>query len=151
MKKKAFKVTGIILAVILLILAVAFVIWQKEVRSLLTLKKIDDQPLYQMTYYGDYGFDEFLKTGAKSDSDIEKFVTKRLLKGLPINLGVTGDACTAFVTRNKNGEVLFCRNFDFGYSPALQCETDPDNGYSSVSTVNLSFAGYSDEKLPDTI
>ena len=36
-----------------------------------------------MTYYGDYGFDEFLEVGATSDVDIEAFVTKRLLKGLP--------------------------------------------------------------------
>lgn len=53
--------------------------------------------MYQMTYYGDYGFDEFLEIGAENDAGIEALVTKRLLKGLPINLGVTGDSCTAFV------------------------------------------------------
>ena len=151
MKKKALKITGIVLAVIILILAVAYFVWNKEIRSLMTLHKADEHPLYQMTYYGDYGFDEFLKTGAKNDSDIEIFVTKRLLKGLPIDLGVTGDACTAFVIRNEKGDMLFCRNFDFGFSPALQCVTDPDNGYSSVSTVNLSYAGYTEENLPDDI
>ncbi len=52
-----------------------------------------------MTCYGDYGFDEFLEVGASSDKDIEEFVTKRLLKGMPIDLGVTGDACTAFVIK----------------------------------------------------
>ncbi|PKM71926.1 MAG: choloylglycine hydrolase [Firmicutes bacterium HGW-Firmicutes-16] len=149
--KKLLKITSIVLAVAILLLAVAFGVWNKEVRSLITLEKIDDHPLYRMTYIGDYGFDEFLKTGAKSDGDIEKFVTKRLLKGLPIKLGVTGDACTAFVTRNEDGDVLFCRNFDFGFSPALQCATDPDNGYSSISTVNLSYAGYSEDELPDSV
>jgi hypothetical protein len=110
--------------------------------SLFSLKKVDDYPMYTMTYFGDYGFDEFLEVGAEKDSDIEEFVTKRLLKGLPINLGVTGDGCTAFVTHNETGEVIFGRNFDFDYTPSLQVKTAPEDGYASVSTVNLTFAGY---------
>ena len=105
--------------------------------------------MYQMTYYGDYGFDEFLEVGARNDADIEAFVTKRLLKGLPINLGVTGDGCTAFVVKNESGDILFGRNFDFLYAPSLQLYTAPNNGYASVSTVNLAFAGYSGDNLPD--
>ena len=120
-----------------------------ELRSLSTLKKVDNYPMYTMTYYGDYGFDDFLKVGAKNDSDIEAFVTKRLLKGLPIDLGVTGDGCTAFVTHNENGDVIFGRNFDFDYTPSLQVKTTPDNGYASVSTVNLTFAGYDENNLPE--
>ncbi len=120
-----------------------------ELRSLSTLKKTDDYPMYTMTYYGDYGFDDFLKVGAKNDGDIEAFVTKRLLKGLPIDLGVTGNGCTAFVTHNENGDVIFGRNFDFDYTPSLQVKTTPQNGYASVSTVNLTFAGYSKDNLPE--
>jgi hypothetical protein len=33
-----------------------------------------------------YGFDEFLKVGAKSDNELSGFIAKRLLHGLPINL-----------------------------------------------------------------
>lgn len=102
-----------------------------------------------MTYYGDYGFDDFLKTGATNDADIESFVTKRLLKGLSIDLNVTGAGCTAFITNNELGDIIYGRNFDFTYSPSLQVFTDPDNGYSSVSTVNLSFAGYDENYLPN--
>jgi hypothetical protein len=120
-----------------------------ELRSLSSLKKVDDHPMYTMTYYGNYGFDDFLKVGAKKDSDIEEYVTKRLLKGLPIDLGVTGDGCTAFVTRNEKGEVIFGRNFDFDYTPSLQVKTTPEDGYASISTVNLTFAGYSKDNLPE--
>ena len=49
----------------------------------------------------------------------------------------------------ENGEILFGRNFDFGYSPSMQVFTDPDNGYASVSTVNLSFLRYDAENLPE--
>lgn len=115
----------------------------------MSLEKVDKYGMYQMTYYGDYGFDEFLEVGARNDADIEAFVTKRLLKGLPINLGVTGDGCTAFVVKNESGDILFGRNFDFLYAPSLQLYTAPNNGYASVSTVNLAFAGYSGDNLPD--
>ena len=42
------------------------------------------------------------------------------------------------------------RNFDLTYSPALVVETAPDNGYRSISTVNLAFLGFGEDKLPDT-
>lgn len=137
------------IGMVLLVLLVAIImLFWNELRSLGSLKEIDDYPMYQMTYYGDYGFDEFLEVGATSDADIEAFVTSRLLKGLPIDLGLTGDGCTAFVIPNDNGDILFGRNFDFLYAPSLQLYTEPKNGYASVSTVNLSFAGYSAENLP---
>jgi hypothetical protein len=146
---KAFK--RVILAVIsiaVVLIIVVVIVFFNELRTLASLQKVDDYPMYRMTYYGDYGFDDFLKTGAKSDGDIEAFVTKRLLKGLPIDLGVTGDGCTAFVTHTPDGDVIFGRNFDFDYTPSLQVFTHPSDGYASVSTVNLTFAGYSADKLP---
>lgn len=146
--KKPKKVLICIVIVLAVLILSAAIVFRNELHSLFTLRKLDDHGMYSMTYFGDYGFDDFLKEGAESDSDIEKFVTKRLLKGLPIDLGVTGAGCTAFAVKDENGDVIFARNFDFLYAPSLQLYTDPENGYASVSTVNLSFAGYSDEKLP---
>lgn len=148
--KKNIKCFFIGIAVFLLVIVIgAIVLFGNELRTLFSLEKIDDYGAYQMTYYGDYGFDEFLEIGASSDAEIEKFVTERLLKGFPIDLGITGSGCTAFVTRNEKGEVLYGRNFDFLYAPSLQLFTAPESGYKSVSTVNLSFAGYSEDFLPD--
>lgn len=145
------RVSFIMACIVLVVIIGAGTLFFNEIRSLFSMRKIDDYPMYQMTYYGDYGFDEFLKTGARSDRDIEKFVTHNLLKGLPIDLGVTGDGCTAFVTQNENGEVIFGRNFDFEYTPSMQLITTPRDGYKSVSTVNLTFAGYSADNLPNGV
>lgn len=146
---KILKRSGIaLISIILILILVILVLFRNELRSLGSLEKTDDYGMFRMTYYGDYGFDDFLKTGAKNDAEIEAFVTKRLLKGLPFDLGVTGDGCTAFVTKNEKGEIIYGRNFDFDYAPSLQLYTDPDDGYASVSTVNLSFAGYSEDYLP---
>lgn len=149
MNKTLKKVLLIVISTLLMVPIIVILFFCNEIRSLSTLNKIDSYPMYQMTYYGDYGFDEFLKTGAESDGDIERFVTKRLLKGLPVKLGVTGDGCTAFVTKNEKGEIIYGRNFDFLYTPSLQLKTAPKNGYKSVSSVNLTFAGYSGNKLPN--
>lgn len=123
--------------------------FRHELKTLSTLKE-KGVGVYTMTYDRDYGFDAFLEIGASSDADIEAFVTKRLLKGLPIELNVSDAGCTAFVSRNEEGDIIYARNFDFLYAPFLQVYTNPDNGYVSVSTVNLSFAGYGEGNLPSS-
>ncbi len=146
---KILKRVGFILLCVIIVCVVTFVIlFWNELRSLSSIKRLDDYGMFQMTYHGDYGFDDFLLTGADDDSDIEAFVTKHLLKGLPIDLGITGGSCTVFVTRNEAGEMIMGRNFDFSYSPSMQVFTCPANGYASVSTVNLSFCGYNEDNLP---
>lgn len=140
----------ICIAVVLIVIVVgAIALFWNELRTISSITKIDDYGAYQMTYYGDYGFDEFLKAGAQSDADIEKFVVKRLLKGLPIDLGITDGGCTCFVVKNEQDEVLYGRNFDHSYAATLRVYTEPKNGYASISTVNLSFIGYSEKYLPE--
>ena len=109
--KKIWKVTGILLVVVLIVLAGAIMIFRNEIRTLASFKKVDDYGMYQMTYYGDYGLEELLQQGFSSDKELE----------------------------------------DFTYSPSLQVFTYPENAYASVSTVNLAFAGYGEDFLPDTI
>ena len=139
----------VIAFVLLLIIIAAVILFWNELRSLASIKKVDAHPLYQMTYYGDYGFDEFLETGAESDRDIEAFVVKRLLRGVDIDLNITGAGCTVFVADDEEGNRIFARNFDFDYAPAVQIITTPQNGYRSISTVNLSFVGYHKDNLPN--
>jgi hypothetical protein len=64
-------------------------------------------------------------------------------------LNIASGGCTVFVTHNAAGEIIFGRNFDFPtYSPSMQVTTRPDNGYASISTVNLQFLGYNQDNLP---
>ncbi|MEE0866663.1 MAG: C45 family peptidase [Clostridia bacterium] len=147
MKKLKIALIIFFIAIFILLFTIIF-LFRNELKTLFSLKKLDDYGMYSMKYSADYGFDEFLKQGAKSDKDIEAFVTKRLLKGLPIKISVTDSGCTAFVVKNEDSDIIFARNFDFEYAPSMQLYTNPDNGYSSVSTVNLAFSGYSKENLP---
>jgi hypothetical protein len=150
--RKLLKQTGILLASIVVILIIIFtaVFWN-ELRSLASIKKLDDHPLLQMAYYGDYGFDKFLENGAKNDHEVAIFVTKRLLRGIPINLNLDLGGCTVFIVKNERGEVLFCRNYDFPYTPAMQVFTSPDNGFRSVATGHLDIFGYTKSYFPSGI
>ena len=125
MRRTLKRIATSVLCVVLVLAVVVIGLFSNEIRSLISLKKVDDYGMFQMAYNGDYGFDDFLKEGATDDGDIEAFVTKRLLKGLPIDLGVTGAGCTAFVSQNENSEIIYARNFDFAYAPSLQLFTNP--------------------------
>ncbi len=148
MKKRPRRILYASLLLLAALLLAALLIFRNELMTLASLKKVDAHPLYQMAYHGDYGFNDFLKTGARSDEEIERFIMKRLLKGIDIDLNIASAACSAFCATNEQGQRIFARNFDFDPAPALLLKTDPDDGYSSLGIVNLAFAGYGGDYLP---
>ena len=153
MKKILIRIVIIVFSILLAVVAIFVLVFRNELRSLASIQKLDDHPLSRMTYYSDYGFDEFLKTGTTSDDKLAGFIVKRLLHGFPINLKLDlsfpeDGGCTVFVVKNEKGEVLYCRNYDFLYTPAMQLFTSPDNGYSSVSTIQLDVLGYTKSSYP---
>ena len=137
------------LAVVLLLTAGSGFLFRSEIKTVNSIKKVDNYGFYTMEYAGDYGFDEFLTVGASNDEELIAFVTRKLLKGLPITVTAPVLSCTTFNAVTPGGEFIFGRNFDMGYSPAILIHTKPDNGYESISMVNLAFLGYTNDYLPD--
>ncbi|WP_283132917.1 carcinine hydrolase/isopenicillin-N N-acyltransferase family protein [Rhizohabitans arisaemae] len=79
-------------------------------------RKVDDHPLYEMTYHGGY--------------DREREVTADRLRRS------TRDwACSLFVSHGA--APVYGRNFDWQRSPVLAVRSDPPDGYSSFSLVHL--------------
>jgi hypothetical protein len=83
--------------------------------SLGTLRKVDDLPLYEMRYVGDYD----------------------ALDGVAEPAPATPFGCSLFVAPGP----LFARNFDWQPNPALVLHTDPPDGYASLSIVDISYLG----------
>ncbi len=111
-----------------------------EWRTLLSLRKVDDHPLYVMRYYGDYGFEEVLKGETQGVSDV---------------VAVTADrnqawACTCFAALGEGKDALLGRNFDWYDHPALLLFANPPQGYASVSMVDISYLGFGREAPPWT-
>jgi hypothetical protein len=105
------------------------------VRTLATLEKVDDFPLYVMRYKGTYLFDFFAEEGIEWGPYQE------------IYRAVNPDACTSFAAPNPDGMAVFGRNFDWSHRSSLVLFTDPPKGYASVSMVDLYYLGL--EKMQD--
>jgi hypothetical protein len=102
------------------------------------LWKIDDHPLYVMRYAGDYGFDEYLKTG-----EYPRWESRQSEEAVEEAWG-----CTVFAALGEGGERLLGRNFDwYADHPVLLLFTDPPRGYASVSMVDLWYLGYTGKDI----
>ena len=138
-----------LLAVVVLAVGTLAILFQGELRTLASIKRMDDSSLFTMEYKGDYGFDEFLaRGGVSNDNELLDFLMKKLLKGLPITFDIPNLGCSTFAVETPEGDALFGRNFDMYYSPALFVRTAPKNGYKSISMVNLAYIGFGENKLP---
>lgn len=144
----------LLLAALCLLLAALIaigVMFGNSLRTLMGIERVGQTDLFTMEYIGDYGFDEFLQTGASTDLELVEFVSRQLLKGLPVSIDMPDLGCSTFAASLESGERVFGRNFDMYYSPALFVTTRPDNGYASISMVNLSYIGFGEDKLPTSL
>ena len=101
-----------------------------------------EQGFSAVRYEGEDGFAAFLAGGgAKTDQEVVQFLVSELFaesrSGLTMNTRAFG--CSTFSVQNKEGGYLFGRNFDWNTCDALVVTSYPQEGYASVSTVNLGF------------
>lgn len=117
---------------------------EQEERNVITLtseiKQLDDG-FSAVRYDGDYRFDEFLtQGGASSDGEVVTYLAENLLSGLNLGDLIGGIfGCSTIAVHNTDGEVIFGRNFDWENCEAMVVESHPENGYASLSTVNMDF------------
>ena len=113
---------------------------QLDSLTLASLKKVDDYPLYVMTFYGDYGFAEYLQTGISTSTSANLSTQQTSIRW----------ACTCFAALGKKGFAVFGRNFDWVNRASLLLFTNPPGAYAAVSMVDLNYFGYNANNLPDS-
>jgi len=129
-KRKRRKLVKRIFLICLLVLVTGLgVISYGPVRTMASLERVDDYPLFVMQYHGDYLFDWFAEHG------IDWPLFKKVYKA------VNPDACTSFAALSDEGDAVFGRNFDWQHRSSLLLFTDPPGGYASVSMVDLHYFG----------
>lgn len=146
--------TALVVVLLIAVLAVIAVLalFHGELATLLTLERVqEDTDLFTMEYKGDYGLDKFLETGASSDAELVAFIMQQVLKGVPLEFDLPDLGCSTFAAELADGTNVFGRNFDMYDSPALLLTTRPEDGYASISMVNLAYIGYSAENLPTSL
>lgn len=133
-KTKPHKLKRKILTALLILAAFVVValsaLLYAPVRTMASLEKVDDFPLYTMKYCGEYFFDYFAEHGT------EWGLYRKIYEK------VNPDACTSLAVLNPQGDSVFARNFDWMHRASLLLFTEPPNGYASVSMVDLYYLGF---------
>jgi hypothetical protein len=99
-----------------------------EALTLASLDEIDGFPLYTMVYRGDYSVDDRQNSGSFENKHPQSW------------------ACSLFAIYGDSEDMLFGRNFDWNFSPAVLLYTDPPDGYASVSMVDIAYLGFDEER-----
>jgi hypothetical protein len=101
-----------------------------EAKTLASLKQVDDHPLYTMTYYGDYPSPRTSMLPAARQAG-----------------PAPSWACSLFTVLIDEDHLLYGRNFDWQFSPAVLLFTHPSDGYASVSMVDIEYLGFSQPEV----
>lgn len=97
--------------------------------TIMSVKKIDNYPLYSITYFGDYNLDYEVKNPKLPGSSPE---------------------CTSFLAFNGNGEPMLCRNLDnaLAYDSIAILKTNPPGKCATISITDLYYMGYAFDREP---
>jgi hypothetical protein len=100
---------------------------QAQFETLKSLRKVDEYPLYTMTYAGTYR--------PRAANSLDK-------NSAAANVSSPTWACSLFTVLLDEDHLLYGRNFDWQFSPALLLFSDPPDGYASVSMVDIAYLGF---------
>lgn len=93
-------------------------------------------------FQGYDGFEAFLAGGgASSDGEVVEFLSSHLLADFDLLGSLFG--CSTIAVGSPEGNRLFGRNFDWNRCDAMVVQSYPDEGYASISTVNMDFISQS--------
>jgi hypothetical protein len=98
-----------------------------ELATLNSLKQVDDYPLYTMHYYASYA------QGPSAQPEGSGWASSSLPAAW---------ACSLLAALGDPESLLYGRNFDWEFSPALLLFADPPDGYASVSMVDIAYLGF---------
>ncbi|MFC2054317.1 carcinine hydrolase/isopenicillin-N N-acyltransferase family protein [Chloroflexota bacterium] len=109
-----------------------------EIATLNSLEQVDEYPLYTMLYYGEY-----------DQQSVSMIDVQAMWEHLQLNLRTMQQqawGCSLFAALGEDEDMQFGRNFDWEYSPALLLFTQPQDGYASVTMVDIAYLGFGGAK-----
>ncbi|MGN0610540.1 MAG: carcinine hydrolase/isopenicillin-N N-acyltransferase family protein [Ruminiclostridium sp.] len=82
-------------------------------KTIESLRKFPGENAYEITYFGDYALDEYLKCGAADSFAMLDFQTKYLYEGVDNSFFYKNHHnCSGFTAHNADGDFLLCHNLD---------------------------------------
>ena len=122
-------------------------------RTIDSLRKYPGENAYEITYYGDYALDEYLKCGAVDEWAMLEFQTEHLYEGIRNDFFYQyRHNCSGFTARNAEGDLLLCHNLDTDVKlPGVTLAENAMTG-KTIGLSNLAYYCYFDtewEKFDD--
>ena len=145
MKKIVLIIIIAIVAIIGIFLYGGYQMFSNEIAAMQSVQEVREG-VYTLHYKGDYGFKGFLEQGgAKTDAQMATYIAGFLSHGYyKPNVTTPEGGCTTVTGGN-----IFARNFDWDQAGNYMIlHTEPDDGYASIATSNLSFLGFGDDWKP---
>lgn len=145
MKKIVLIIIIAIVAIIGIFLYGGYQIFSNEIAAMQSVQEVREG-VYTLHYKGDYGFKGFLEQGgAKTDAQMATYIAGFLSHGYyKPNVTTPEGGCTTVTGGN-----IFARNFDWDQAGNYMIlHTEPDDGYASIATSNLSFLGFGADWKP---
>ena len=82
-------------------------------KTINSLRKFPGENAYEITYYGDYALDEYLKCGAAEQWAMLNFQTEYLYEGVRNDFFYQNKHdCSGFTAHNNDGDFLLCHDLD---------------------------------------
>ena len=137
--KKVIIIIVVVVAIIGFFLYGGYKKFSNEIAAMQSVEEVRDG-VYTLHYKGNYGFKGFLEQGgAKTDAEMATYIAGFLSHGYyKPNVTTPEGGCTTV-----SGGNVFARNFDWDQEGNLIIlHTEPDDGYASIATSNLSFLGF---------
>lgn len=143
-----------LLIILFLITGGTGILFHDELKIINSIEKITgEKPIYYMEVYGDYHFEDFLKSGgASSDKAVSAFLTKRISKGFySVDVKEKGPVCSTISATATDGSHVWGRNFDWTGSVPIIVKCVPQNGYASISTCDFQNITSNPDTVPEGI
>ena len=139
--KLGVKIALIIAGIIVLIPVIAGLIFFKDIKTLMSVKKID-KGIYQMDCSYDYKLDKLMEADIGSYGEFISWADKELFYGMTSMRGnMRPFGCSSFAGVTQEGHHVFARNYDYSETDCLMIYTHPNNGYASIGFSDLGFLG----------
>lgn len=146
--KKFIIIVVVVLAALGLFLYGGYQQFSKEIAAMQSVEEVGEG-VFTLHYKGDYGFKGFLEQGgAKTDAEMATYIAGFLSHGYYKPQVTTPEGGCTTVSGGK----VFGRNFDWDHAGNyIILHTEPEDGYASIATSNLSFLGFGEDWKPQSM
>lgn len=134
----------VILAISLVCILTVMVVYRDLLSTVLSTIQISEAPAYRSVIYGDFGLEEYYKTGSASYEELQNYCFEALgLSFLNQNQANNFDhGCSGFFARTPEGDYILCQNYDTYPDQQLPVVIETHAPSSGKKVIGLANCGY---------